>query len=471
MKPSFFTAVTALSICSAALFFSCSKTKEPVGPVTPPVTGGGGDTITKQRNVVAWVDCRANVFTSFGRMNDTNKIKLVLDTLKMVGVNGLVIDVKGSSGYTMYASAYTKQSITQDGYTVTPGVDYVGYMIQEARKRSFKIYASIITFVEGDNSRGAGTIFDDAAFRTKYESVVCDVNGNRVPVTSTGRNGFVNPAQPEVQTRALNIIKELVQKYDIDGLVLDYCRYTDIDADFSDYSKSKFIEFLKTRYNDNDAANMNFPGDVVASWKKNGDQTVPNATGKYFNKWLFYRASVIHDFVVKARAAVKSVKPAVTFGVYVGAWYTTYYQVGVNWASNAYDPFNDQAVRFDWAYPNYGETGYAEQLDHLMTGNYFTQLMLADNPATASLQYHWWSVEGSINGTQYITKNKVPLYGSIDMGNVDWASQADISKTIKYILSRTSGGVMLFDVVHAYAPQTNRLKQPLWNAIRDGVQK
>ena len=470
MRHFIFTVITALTMSSAVLL-SCSKTKVPSGPVTPPTTGGTTDTTTKQRNVVAWVDCRANVFTSFGRMNDTNKIKTVLDTLKQVGVNGLVIDVKGSSGYTMYNSDYAKQVFTQDGITVTPGVDYVGYMIKEAKKRSFKVYASIITFVEGDGSRKTGTIFDDAAFRAKYESIVCDVNGNRVPVTSTGRNGFVNPAQPEVQTRALNIIKEIVQKYDIDGLVLDYCRYTDIDADFSDYSKTKFIEFLKTKYNDNDAGSMSFPGDVVTSWKKNGDQTVPNATGKYYKKWLYFRAGVIHDFVVKARAAVKSVRPNVTFGVYVGAWYTTYYQVGVNWASNAYDPFNDQALRFDWAYPNYAETGYAEQLDHLMTGNYFTQLMLADNAATASLQYHWWSVEGSINGTQYITKNKVPLYGSIDMGNVDWASQADISKTIKYILSRTSGGIMLFDVVHVYAPQTNRLKQPLWNAIKEGVQQ
>lgn len=106
-----------------------------------------------------------------------------------------------------------------------------------------------------------------------------------------------------------------------------------------------------------------------------------------------------------------------------------------------------------------------------MTGNYFTQLKLADNPATAGMKYHWWSVEGSLIGGMYITRNKMPLYGSIDMGNVDWASQADISKTIQYILSKASGGVMLFDVVHIYAPQYNRLKQPLWEAVRNGLKK
>lgn len=50
-------------------------------------------------------------------------------------------------------------------------------------------------------------------------------------------------------------------------------------------------------------------------------------------QWLEFRAKVIHDFMEKARAAVKSVNPSVKFGVYVGGWYASYYDVGVNWAS------------------------------------------------------------------------------------------------------------------------------------------
>ncbi|MNT95862.1 hypothetical protein D3C72_2378290 [compost metagenome] len=57
------------------------------------------------------------------------------------------------------------------------------------------------------------------------------------------------------------------------------------------------------------------------------------------------------------------------------------------------------------------------------------------------------------------------------MGNVDWPNQQAISKTIKYIRENASGGVMLFDVVHVYAPQYNRLKQPLWEALREGLKK
>ncbi|WP_276482073.1 alpha amylase family protein [Paraflavitalea pollutisoli] len=452
---------------TVVLSVACKKSDAPAPP-----TGGGGDTTTPVkpgRNVIAWVDARSNVFGTYGRLNDTAQLKKVLDTLQQSGVTGLVIDCKGSSGYTMYPSAFTKEVRSLDGKSLPANVDYVGYMIQESRKRGFKVYASIVTMVEGDGNRQIGTVFDDPAFRSKYESIVCDVNGNRVPVTSTGRNAFVNPAQPAIQERALNIVKEIVGKYDIDGLILDYARYTDIDADFSDFSKEQFIKFLQDNYQDADAARMKFPTDIVATWRTSSGQVLPATTGKYYKKWLIYRTGVIKEFFKKARAAVKATKPNVNFGVYVGAWYTTYYQVGVNWASEEYDPFNDQEIRFDWAYPGYGKNGYAEQLDLLMTGNYFTQILLSENSATASLKYHWWSVEGSIAGTKYITGNKMPLYASIDMGNVDWPNKGEISRAIKYILNNTSGGIMLFDIVHIYAPQYNRLKQPLWDAVKEGI--
>ncbi|MEJ5964057.1 family 10 glycosylhydrolase [Pedobacter immunditicola] len=443
-----------------------SNVEDPTGPVEPPILI---DTTTRRGEAIAWVDARSNVFGTYGRFNDTAKISLTLDTLKSVGVTGLVLDVKMSTGYTMYPSEYSTQVTSMDGKTFTPGVDYVGFMIAAAKKRNLKVYASIITFVEG--SANKGKVYEDPIWRDQYQSVVMNESGKRVPIVSTGKNGFVNPAIPQVQERALNIIKEILTKYEVDGLILDYARYTDINADFSDFSKNDFIKFLEQKYGDSEAKRMSFPSDIVTSWKVVSGQVVPNATGKYYKRWLLYRATVIHDFFVKAKAAVKSVKPAAKFGVYVGAWYTTYYQVGVNWASQEFDPFNDTELRFDWSYPDYNKTGYAEQLDLLMTGNYFTQLMIKDNPASANLAYHWWSVEGSLKGTKYITKNKMPLYGSIDMGNVDWPDQQSISKTIQYIKSNASGGVMLFDVVHVYAPQYNRLKQPLWNALREGLKK
>lgn len=456
-------------IILAIFFFAICSCKKDGGssndPGKKPEDNPGA--IENKREVLVWVDANSNVFGTYGRFSDKESIKEILDILKDAGVTGLVVDVKGSSGLTMYPSNFTEELVTRDGKTRP--ADYVSFMVSEAKKRGLKVYLSIVTFVDGDR-KGFGYVFNHPDYRSKYETIVVkNTSGELGPISETAKNVFVNPAAPEVQEKALNIIKEIVGKFDLDGMILDYGRYTDITADFSTLSKQQFISFLETKYNDTQAKNMRFPEDIVSTWRESSGQILPNVTGKYYKQWLIYRAQVIKDFMTKARAAVKATKPKVEFGVYVGAWYTTYYQVGVNWASKEYDPFQDFEVRFDWASPGYGATGYAEELDILMTGNYFTQIMLADNPVTAGMKYHWWSIEGSLNGSSYITKNKMPLFGSIDVGNVAYANKGEITKAIRYILSRTSGGIMLFDVVHMYAPEYNQLKQPLFDAVKAGI--
>lgn len=455
-------------IVLAIVFFALHACKKDTGstpdPKDPDIENPDEE---ENKEVLVWVDANSNVFGTYGKFSQKEGIVEILDMLEDVGVTGLVVDVKGSSGYTMYPSDYTGEMTERDGKTRLS--DYVPFLISEAKKRKFKVYLSMVTFVDGDR-RGFGYVFDNPAYRDKYESIVVkNTAGTLGPISETGKNIFVNPGASVVQEKALNIIKEIVGKFDLDGMILDYGRYTDITADFSDLSKQQFISFLESKYNDTQAKNMNFPADIVTSWRESSGQLLPATTDKYYKQWLIYRAQVIKDFMTKARAAVKSVKPNVEFGVYVGAWYTTYYQVGVNWASKDYDPFQDFEVRFDWASPGYGATGYAEELDILMTGNYFTQIMLADNPATAGMKYHWWSIEGSLNGASYITKDKVPLYGSIDVGNIAYANKGEITKAIRYILSKTKGKMMLFDVVHMYAPQYNQLKEPLFDAIKAGI--
>lgn len=445
--------------------YSCSKSNDMRDDEDPDVEHPDGD--EHAREVLVWVDASSNVFGTYGKFSEREGITEILDILEDAGVTGLVIDVKGSSGYTMYPSNYTREMTERDGKMRLE--DYVPFMISEAKKRNFKVYLSIVTFVDGDRG-GFGYVFDHPTYRSQYESIVVqNLSGTLGPISETGKNIFVNPAAPEVQEKALNIIKEIVGKFDLDGMILDYGRYTDISADFSELSKEQFVAFLESEYDDTQAKNMDFPADIVSTWRENAGQILPEETGRYYQQWLIYRAQVIKDFVSQARATVKSVKPDVAFGVYVGGWYTTYYQVGVNWASAEYDPFQDFQVRFDWAPPGYGATGYAEELDLLMTGNYFTQIMLADNPATAHLTYHWWSIEGSLNGAAYITKDKTPLYGSIDIGNVGYANKEEITKAIRYILAKTTGGIMLFDVVHMYAPEYNQLKEPLFDAVKAGI--
>ncbi|MCS2305570.1 hypothetical protein NXX42_00150 [Bacteroides thetaiotaomicron] len=59
-----------------------------------------------------------------------------------------------------------------------------------------------------------------------------------------------------------------------------------------------------------------------------GTDKIPSDQPAYFKKWLEFRVKVIHDFIVKAREKVKSVNSEINFGVYVGAWYSSYYTSG-----------------------------------------------------------------------------------------------------------------------------------------------
>src|SRR5690606_36076500 len=100
-----------------------------------------------------------------------------------VGVNGVIVDVKQNSGFTLYGSDYTPKVSSFNGYTMLP--DYVEFMMNEARSRQLKVYFSINTFVYGNTSSGVGYVYQNPDFR-KYESVVINQAGERVPISSTG---------------------------------------------------------------------------------------------------------------------------------------------------------------------------------------------------------------------------------------------------------------------------------------------
>src|SRR5690606_37436741 len=137
-----------------------------------PDAGAQPEPVTERsRNVIVWVDARACVVGTYGRLNDTAEIAKILDTLKNVGVTGIVLDLKGSSGFTMYPSNYSRQVTSQDGKTITPGIDYADFFVKRAKERNLKVYASIITFVEGDGPRSIGNVFDDPVFQNEYQSV------------------------------------------------------------------------------------------------------------------------------------------------------------------------------------------------------------------------------------------------------------------------------------------------------------
>lgn len=198
-----------------------------------------------------------------------------------------------------------------------------------------------------------------------------DLRTGRTPIAQAPSEKvacFVNPLHPEARRYELEMAREIVSNYAIDGLVLDRCRFSNLNNDFSDRTHDAFAQWLQRqpRVSNRRGGFPNvinrWPQDVFAFPEKPGGAI---KKGPLYKPWMEFRAQTIRDFVAELARTVRAVKPNIILGTYVGSWYPGYYEVGVNWGS----PRN--GIRYSWFTPNYPRTGYAQFFDWISTGCYY----------------------------------------------------------------------------------------------------
>ena len=303
--------------------------------------------------MLMWIDATDN----FKRFSSADSIAFYLDKLKSLGFTDVVVDVKPITGEVLYPSRYAPIMREWDGFRRPRTFDYITTFITEAHTRSLRIHAGVNIFVGGQNRLDRGVVF---SLRPGWATTIYTDSG-MVSIMKLKKRlvAMINPADTSVQNHQLNILRELVSRYPFDGVVLDRVRFDDLHADFSPLSQWLFELAIGKKIE-------KYPADIF-TWEKAPDGSTHSKPGKYFIRWIEWRASIIHDFIAKARAVVKKARPAISFGDYTGSWYPIYFQVGANWASSTYDPSKE----YRWASPTYKSTGYAELLDFSITGNYY----------------------------------------------------------------------------------------------------
>lgn len=385
-----------------------------------------------------WIDLSAN----WERFHTIDSVRFYCEKIARTGMTSIVLDVKGTGSDVPYVSAYTPQLEECKGVKA-PDFDYIEEFSKAARANGLKIYCSINTFAEGHGIFKKGLIYDghpewQAVNYVPGKGIVrqVDIEGKTVL--------FTNPALPEVRRHICGILSELVSRFDIDGVILDRGRYDNIQSDFSDFSRSQFEKYIGRKV-------KNFPEDIY-EWIQDGKTgNYEIKRGKYFKKWIEWRASVIYSFFEEARAAVKTSNPDAVFGAYTGAWYPSYYEVGVNWASKKYNPASD----FDWATRKYRHFGYAELLDLYTNGNYYP-LVTLDEFRKSNGTYRN-ETDSSISTGEHLCVEGACLYSRMLLGDNpflgglyvdDYKNNPEqFKKSVKMNLDR-SDGLMIFDLVH-----------------------
>ncbi|WP_298708275.1 alpha amylase family protein [uncultured Chitinophaga sp.] len=394
--------------------------------------GGPGPEKTEKPKYM-WFDAEAN----FKRFSSKDSIRFYLDKTKAAGFNQVVIDVRPIYGDVLYKKTKTMQPLTQVGKDKRHVKwDYLQVFIDEARKRNLKVSVSTAVFPAGHPQSKTGPAYRDKRFegKTTVEHTPDGIKNIRDDKTKVA--AFLNPLMPEVQAYAMNFIREIVSGYDIDGYVLDYCRFADVENDFSDYTRKRFEAHIGQQV-------AHFPEDIF-TWEIVNGQKV-RKDGPLAKQWFEFRSGVIHDFIAKARKEIKSLQPDVQLEYWAASWYGHLYSNGQNWASQSYDASKE----YPWASATYQKTGFANELDVFMNGTYLEKTYGMQDPE---------SIEFGLARGKRLINGACKMYGSLYALN-----HSDIEDQV-YVCLTQSEGLVMFDIVQV-------IEFNLWDRLKSGIDR
>jgi len=389
-----------------------------------------------------WFDAAANL----ERLSSREGVRKILDKCVDAGINGVAVGVKSPDGFVLYNSKIAPRVTSSNGKSAYPkDYDLLQTVIEEGHARRLRVYAMLMVFSEGrlsDRSGPAYTKFPE------WQSWVYDIGPNGKPAvfpSSQSKSGvflFVNPLLPDVQRYELSLIEEIAANYDIDGLVIDRCRYDGLRADFSQDSRAAFERYIGRQVS-------RWPEDVYELRPAAGATPDPNlpapngwmvVPGPQFRKWVEWRVQITSNFVFNASQVLQKIKPGAAFGSVVGAWYPEYVPEGVNWASRSHVPKEQHW----WATQRYRDAGYAEYLDFLVPNCYGSLLTVAEGRKSKTPA--WWTIEGGARTAVEVVNDVCHVYGGLYVEA--FKGKPGSFRRALGICLRETDGVKIFDLSH-----------------------
>lgn len=177
-----------------------------------------------------------------------------------LGINNVFFLVKDHNGLAYYKTENAKQACSWD---------VLEYVVKKSKQKNIKIHAYLNVFMEGED------------FFNKYPDYMeLRKNGKKTRWSS--------PAIREVRLRILNIIRELIQNYQLDGIQLDRIRYEGYrDIGYNPKSVSLYFEQYRKYPDPKDPDFYQFKCDLISSFVKEAYQLVKN-----YNKNIEFSCAV-----------------------------------------------------------------------------------------------------------------------------------------------------------------------------------
>jgi uncharacterized lipoprotein YddW (UPF0748 family) len=263
-----------LAAAALALLAACSRVATgPIGQPAQPDTAPP-PIVHEMRGL--WVATVRNIdWPSRNTLTaDQQRAELIdiLDRARAAGFNAIFLQVR-SAGDAMYASPLEPWSASLTGEQgKNPGYDPLAFAVAQAHARGLELHAWINPYRAG-NTADSASLAANHLFHTRRDLV-------RV----YGGSLWLDPGEPEVQTAVVNVVKDIVRRYDVDGVHAD------------DY-------FYPYQVKDANGATLDFPDS--ASYARSGS-TLPR------DDW---RRANVDQFVQRLYQEVHALKPTIDVGI------------------------------------------------------------------------------------------------------------------------------------------------------------
>ncbi|MCL1463002.1 glycoside hydrolase family 10 protein [Argonema galeatum] len=212
----------------------------------------------------------------------------IFDGLAQAGINTVFFETV-NAGYTIYPS-----QVAPEQNPLTKGWDPLAAAVKLAHERGMELHAWVWTFAVGNQRHNAilnqpadypGPIISAHPDWANYDN-----QGRMIPAGQT--KPFLDPANPEVRRYLLSLCDEILSRYNVDGLHLDYIRYP-----FQDPSRGSVYGYGK-------AARQLFQEMAGVDPMKISPSNRP-----MWQKWTEFRTSQINSFVAEVSHMARQRRP------------------------------------------------------------------------------------------------------------------------------------------------------------------
>ena len=186
-----------------------------------------------------------------------------LDLLVGYNMNAVFFQIRGMAD-AFYESEYEPWSKYITGSAgVRPDYDVLGFLVEEAHKRGIQFHAWLNPY------RIATRANKNAAFPKLDAKIPMEL------VKDYEKIRVYNPALLEVQERIANIVREIITKYDVDGIHMDDYFYPSLEASETMNDGAEFQKYGKDKFKNVEDFRRNNVNTVVRNIQKTIIETRP----------------------------------------------------------------------------------------------------------------------------------------------------------------------------------------------------